>query len=100
MEKIQKICSYEGVCCSDRNLCETCTRNYANKYKSDNLQWYIPACKYGFEDCVLDPAYMKRWHSQWYEKNYGDMSPEDVIKLGDCCCNDCSNGDCYDDEDK
>lgn len=45
---------------------------------------YTPTCKFGYDDCVNDPAYLK------YTKYTGE------IYTCDCC----KKGECYDDEDK
>ena len=49
----------------------------------------VHMCKYGHEDCVLDPGYIKFHHEKWY-KDLGE--PKD--------CPDCYDGDLFDDEDK
>lgn len=51
--------------------------------------YYQCFCKYGCNDCVNDPAYIKTIHPEWYEKL---GAPTD--------CPDCDDMSCYDDEDK
>ena len=50
---------------------------------------YTPTCPHGFMDCVYDPAYLKEYCTEWW------------IKLGmPTSCENCKNGERYDDEDK
>jgi hypothetical protein len=50
---------------------------------------YTPSCPYGYDDCVLDPIYIKFYHPKWYEDLGSPTS-----------CNECKDGSEYDDEDK
>ena len=51
--------------------------------------YYKPACKYGYCDCILDPMYIKNTYPEWYKE------------LGcPTTCQDCVDGNQYDDEDK
>ena len=51
--------------------------------------YYKPACKYGYCDCICDPMYIKNTYPEWYKK------------LGcPTTCQDCVDGNQYDDEDK
>jgi hypothetical protein len=56
---------------------------------------YIPSCPYGYTDCVSDPAYIRCYHPERWEKL--DMPTE-------CECADEYEEGCscrwYDDEDK
>ena len=27
---------------------------------------YTPECPYGYENCISDPAYIRRWHIEWW----------------------------------
>mgnify|MGYP000927218569 CR=1 FL=1 len=54
-----------------------------------NKGYYQPICKYGYKDCVCDPAYIKANYPDWY-KELGSPTQ----------CEDCTDGNCYDDEDK
>lgn len=56
---------------------------------------YEPACKFGYADCIYDPAYIKFDDPEWYTELYGDVDPSEVDD-----CYDCNNGSRYDDEDK
>ena len=50
---------------------------------------YMPTCPHGCEDCVYDPAYIKTHYPEWYES------------LGrPTTCENCPNGERYDNEDK
>jgi hypothetical protein len=53
-----------------------------------SLKRYEPSCKFGYEDCVYDPNYIKYHYPDWY-KSLGSPT--------ECKCED-GNG--YDDEDK
>lgn len=57
---------------------------------------YKPTCPQGFSDCIYDPAYIKCYHPKFYEKLYGELTPEEASK--ESCSAD--NEYCYDDEDK
>lgn len=51
--------------------------------------FYKPLCQYGYDDCILDPGYIKATYPEWYKQ------------LGcPCKCEGCEDGDMYDDEDK
>lgn len=52
--------------------------------ESKNKLPYIPECKYGYEDCISDPAYQRHYYSS---DNCGT-------------CDGCVDGCWYDDEDK
>lgn len=55
---------------------------------------YRPTCVHGCTDCIWDPAYIYATYPSWYERLYGEASPEDAQ------CENCLNGERYDDEDK
>jgi hypothetical protein len=55
---------------------------------------FKPTCPHGYIDCVWDPAYIKATYPSWYLKLYGDTEPKDNH------CEQCPNGERYDDEDK
>lgn len=57
-----------------------------NKHEEE---YFKPACKYGYTDCVCDPMYIKTTHPEWW-KDLGCPTT----------CDDCDDGDGYDDEDK
>ncbi len=61
---------------------------------------YKPTCRYGCIDCVWDPAYIKATRPNWYEKLFGDKTPEEAAKSHESSCTQCKDGDRYDDEDK
>ena len=62
--------------------------------------YYKPTCKFGCEDCIHDPAYIKATYPEWYERLYGGLSPEAAAKCEDGCVA-CTEDNCYyDDEDK
>lgn len=56
---------------------------------------YEPTCKFGYVDCIYDPAYIKYVDPEWYAELYGDAHPNEVND-----CQYCKNGSRYDDEDK
>lgn len=67
-------------CTSEGHMCNTCKRNPKAELPDHfHDRGYIPTCKYGYDDCVLDPAYLKDENSN---------------------CDGCIAGDWYDDEDK
>lgn len=53
--------------------------------------YYEPTCRYGYVDCIGDPAYIKATYPEWYKE---------LVERGGEFCGNCENGDCYDDEDK
>lgn len=50
---------------------------------------YTPTCPYGYTDCILDPAYLRKYHFKWWKERLG---------MRTTC--DCVDGEGYDDEDK
>lgn len=62
--------------------------------------YYKPTCKFGWDNCIHDPAYIKATYPEWYERLYGGLSPEAAAKCeGGCTA--CTEDNCYyDDEDK
>ena len=52
---------------------------------------YTPTCRYGYIDCIGDPAYIKATYPDWYAK---------LVEGGCCFCETCIDGSDYDDEDK
>jgi hypothetical protein len=60
---------------------------------------YIPTCRYGCDDCIHDPAYIKATYPDWYAELYGKQSPEEAAKDPRGCAA-CSDANGYDDEDK
>ena len=56
---------------------------------------YIPSCPYGYMDCVSDPAYIRKYNPEWWEK-LGMPTECSQAKYyeEDCSCQ------WYDDEDK
>lgn len=62
--------------------------------------YYKPTCKFGYENCIHDPAYIKATYPEWYERLYGGLSPETAAKC-EGGCSACTEDNCYyDDEDK
>lgn len=65
---------------------------------------YKPVCPFGEKDCIFDPAYFKAHHPEEYKREYGNISPEELVKKDyyGCCDNLKNNKYCpdYDDEDK
>ncbi len=53
--------------------------------------YYAPTCRYGYVDCIGDPAYIKATYPDWYAK---------LVEGGCCFCETCIDGSNYDDEDK
>ena len=62
--------------------------------------YYRPTCKFGWDDCICDPAYIKATYPEWYERLYGGLDPETAAKC-EGGCSACTEDNChYDDEDK
>ena len=80
------------VCINEGKLCNSCSRNFSF---TDYFQEYHPTCRFGYYDCINDPAYILCYHKQWYHDMWGGVLPQDVTD-----CNSCINGSDYDDEDK
>ena len=78
-------------------LVKTLAMEGPNKFKD---VYYRPTCKFGCEDCIHDPAYIKATYPEWYNELFSELSPEEAALdcLHDCAY--CTDGDCYDDEDK
>ena len=79
-------------------LVKTLAMEGPNRFKD---VYYRPICKFGWDDCIYDPAYIYSTYPDWYKSLYGDMTPEEAAsKFKKSCCFNCTNGDLYDDEDK
>ena len=102
MENTNKCeCTMKKYCINkDTDACASCIRSPRNVFRSDNFRRYKPVCRYGYSDCINDPACEKYWRNEWYLKFYGDISPEEAVQHKRSCCVDCTNGSFYDDEDK
>ena len=76
-------------------LVKTLAMEGPNKFKD---VYYRPTCKFGCEDCIHDPAYIKATYPEWYNELFSELSPEEAAL--DCLhdCEYCTDGDCYDDE--
>lgn len=64
--------------------------------------YYRPTCKFGWDNCIHDPAYIYSTYPDWYKELFGDKSVEDAaLDDEEGCCRSCSEKCCYyDDEDK
>jgi hypothetical protein len=76
--------------CINVEHCSHCIRNLDF---GDYFKAYNPTCRFGYEDCIHDPAYIFCYHKEWYHELYGDILPQDVES---CEC----DGSNYDWEDK
>lgn len=56
--------------------------------------YYKPTCPHGCTDCIYDSMYIYSTYPKWYKKLYGDADPKTTV------CDNCTNGERYDDEDK
>lgn len=84
VKKIDRICKDELRCSMSGWYCNECRRNPNAKLKDYfHDRGYIPSCKYGNDDCILDPEYLKYCGS---DNSYN--------------CDNCIDGNLYDDEDK
>lgn len=78
-------------------LVETMAMEGPNQFKTVH---YRPTCKFGCDDCICDPAYIKATYPEWYERLHGGLSPEVAAKCEGSCAV-CTEDDClYDNEDK
>ena len=87
-------------CVTDRNFCDQCkdSLKYRDVPKRSLFTAYKPACPFGMNHCVYDPAYIQKYDPEWYKSLYGNIRPEEAVKQG---CSDYKSPDeCYDDEDK
>lgn len=77
-------------------LVETMAMEGPNQFKT---VYYRPTCKFGWDDCINDPAYIYATYPEWYKELYGDKSPEEAAADEGCahCTEQCCH---YDDEDK
>lgn len=80
----------------ESTLSETIAMEGSHKFKRII---YIPTCRYGCDDCIHDPAYIKATYPDWYAELYGKQSPEEAAKDPRGCAA-CSDANGYDDEDK
>ena len=63
--------------------------------------YYKPTCKFGYENCIHDPAYIYSTYPEWYKELYGDKTPEEAATDEEEGCISCTEDNCYyDDEDK
>lgn len=73
-------------------LSETiCMDEGPNQFKTIK---YRPTCVHGCTDCIWDPAYIYATYPNWYKRLYGEAKPVEVA------CENCADGERYDDEDK
>ena len=89
-------------CINDKKFCNMCICNpkYHNYFKE-----YIPTCPRGYDDCIHDPAYIKCHHPDYYNNIYGNLTPEEAIKVKNGCLDSVKEDPdeeyyCYDNEDK
>jgi hypothetical protein len=79
-------------------LVETMAMEGPNQFKS---VYYRPTCKFGWDDCINDPAYIYATYPEWYKSLYGDKTPEEAAEDEEEGCAHCTEQCCYyDDEDK
>lgn len=80
-------------------------RTTEHKQEEPHAPKYTPVCPRGYTDCVCDPAYIKFRHPEWYNKLYGDKTPEEAAHERGGCFDRLKEDPeekyyCYDDEDK
>lgn len=92
-------CQLEGYVpshsCENCRVSEFVDKLYEDRYElldlltvegtSISQEPYEPTCKYGYSDCIFDPA---------YDEYYYDSTDDHPM------CKGCIDGNCYDDEDK
>lgn len=83
----------------DTDKCDNCIDHpkWQDRPTQSYFELYRRTCPHGYRDCIYDPAYIKFWYPDWYKDLYGDKTPQEVVRES---CNDCEDGDRYDDEDK
>lgn len=91
-------CRFIDKCIQDKRLCHKCTFNESLPKLASYLKFYEPVCPKGYNDCVLDPAYIKYYYPDWYKDLYGNKTPVEVAL--EECGGKALHDDCYDDEDK
>ena len=52
--------------------------------------YYRPTCKFGWDNCIHDPAYIYATYPEWYKELYGDKSPEEAAADKDEGCAHCT----------
>ena len=78
-------------------LVKTLAMEGPNQFKD---VYYRPTCKFGWDNCISDPAYIYATYPEWYERLYGGLDPETAAKC-EGGCSACTEDNChYDDEDK
>lgn len=89
-------------CVRDRKLCLECRDNpiYKDVPTRSLYKEYISVCPLEAENCIYDPAYTYKYYLEYYKHLYGDMTPEEVVKVKEPCCLVTAFCDQYDDEDK
>lgn len=82
----------------DTDKCDNCIDHpkWQDRPRKSYFELYRKTCPYGYH-CVYDPAYILFYDPEWYKDLYGDKTPQEVV--GGSCQN-CEDGDNYDDEDK
>lgn len=68
--------------CVNKNTkeCYSCKKFYKSSEFDDNYAAYKPTCPQGYGDCQYDPAYMKCYQPKEYEKQFGNLTPEEASK--------------------
>ena len=91
-----------------RKHCGRCSHNFrnakksgtSNMFSSPDGQPYEPVCQYGCPDCALDPAYIKNYKPDAYEKRFSGIEPKDVCDAEGSDCYNCLERDLYERLDK
>lgn len=86
-------------CVNFGKYCDSCLKNPNFSHLTDYFKAYNFTCRFGYEDCIHDPAYIKCHYPDWYQSLYGNKTPEEASLDPEGCAN-CKNGEDYDDEDK
>ena len=90
------------ICITDKSRCDDCKDNpkYRNIPRPSLFMAYEPACPFGMDDCIGDPAYDKFYHPEYYKELWGNLPPEIIIGKSCSSCIKCGYPKYYDDEDK
>ena len=86
-------------CVNDEKYCSTCTRNPSNPVYTNHFMAYTPTCRFGYMNCIHDPAYIHCYYEKWFHELYGNKTPAEAAADKEGCLL-CKYGNYYDDEDK
>ena len=93
--------AYRKYCgCCSHNFRNAKKLNTVNMFESADIWPYTAVCQYGCQDCVLDPAYVKHYKPDAYEKRFAGIKPKDICNIEGSDCYNCIDCDLYVHRDK